>query len=104
MHESMSRFTVSLFALLIIATPGAAAAQTCFPVKSEVVSLGQENAEVYTGRSLDRAIAARTEMIEASGREVGNVTREDLECAPYPNLIGADEWRCAGRAVVCAAN
>jgi len=81
-----------------------AAARTCFPLQTEVVSLGENNARAYTDRSLQRAIAARKTSLEASGRSVGRVTRGELDCAPYPNILGADEWRCTGRARVCAAD
>jgi len=80
-----------------------AAARTCFPLQTEVVSLGENNARAYTDRSLQRAIAARKTSLEASGRSVGRVTRGELNCAPYPNILGADEWRCTGRARICAA-
>jgi hypothetical protein len=92
---------VAVIAAALAATP--AASQTCFPVSREVVSLGEANAQGYADRSLDRAIAARKASIRASGRDVGRITRAKLDCAPYPNVLGADEWRCTGRAQVCAA-
>ncbi len=85
-------------------TMNPAAARTCFPVSSEVVSLGEANARSYAGRSLERGIAARKASIQTSGMSVGKVMRGDLDCAPYPNLLGADEWRCTGRARVCTAD
>lgn len=96
-------FLAVLLAAVVFFTVNPAHAQTCFPVNSDVVSLGEANARAYAGQSLDRAIAARKTAIESSGSSVGKVARTDLDCAPYPNLIGADEWRCKGRARVCAA-
>lgn len=99
------RCNLALAALLAVAafiSVQSADAQTCFPVDSDVVSLGEANAQAYADKSLDRAIAARKTAIESSGSSVEKVMRTDLDCAPYPNLIGADEWRCKGRARVCA--
>lgn len=93
---------VSFAAMPMVAAITPAAAKTCFPVSSEVVSLGKDNARVYAGRRLDEAIAARQSSLEASGRNVSEVRGKELTCAPYPNLIGADEWQCAGSARVCA--
>ena len=93
---------VALAALLISNAP--AAAKTCFPVAAEVVSLGEANARAYTARALDREIRQRQSALEVTGASVGRVARSDLECAPYPNIIGADEWRCAGEARVCTAD
>jgi len=95
------RLSAVIAVLLISATP--ATAKTCFPVAAEVVSLGEANARAYTERALEREIAQRKGSLEASGTTVGRVTQKELDCAPYPNLIGADEWRCAGEARVCAA-
>jgi len=95
------RLSAVIAVLLISATP--ATAKTCFPVAAEVVSLGEANARAYTERALNREITQRKGSLEASGTTVGRVTQNELDCAPYPNLIGADEWRCAGEARVCAA-
>lgn len=95
------RLSLAIAALIIACAP--ASASTCFPVTAEVVSLGQANARTYTERALEREITQRKGSIEATGSTVGRITRRDLDCAPYPNLIGADEWRCAGEARVCAA-
>lgn len=100
----MLRCVTIVTALAAISVADTAAAQTCFPVTSDVVSLGQANARAYAERSLDRAIAARKSSIETSGKTLAKVTRNDLACAPFPNLLGADEWRCTGRARVCAAD
>jgi hypothetical protein len=101
----MPHVLLLIIAVLALAFAGeTAAARTCFPVETEVVSLGENNARAYTDRSLQRAIAARKTSLEASGRSVGRVTRAELDCAPYPNIIGADEWRCTGSARVCAAD
>lgn len=72
----------------------------CMPVKSEVVSLGEKAARFYSERSLGEEIAAETRRLEATGKAIGRVTKQ-MACAPFPNLIGADEWRCTGEAKVC---
>jgi len=77
---------------------------TCFPVSAEVVSLGEANARAYAARSLDRAVTARKTSVESSGRKVTKITRKDLLCAPYPNVLGADEWSCKGQARVCTTD
>lgn len=73
----------------------------CFPVKSEVVSLGEKAARYYADRSLAKAIDEQKGSAESSGVQIGRVVRSDLACAPFPNLIGADEWRCTGEAKLC---
>jgi hypothetical protein len=100
----MLRFLTIMAAFAVALAANSATARTCFPVNSEVVSLGESNARAYAARSLDRAIAARKTSIETSGRSIGRITRADLDCAPFPNLLGADEWRCTGSARVCAAD
>ena len=72
----------------------------CMPVKSEVVSLGEKAARFYSERSLGEEIEAEKQRLQASGKPVGRVTKK-MACAPFPNLIGADEWRCTGDARVC---
>lgn len=104
MPRCVSIVAVSFAAMLTVSAIAPAAAKTCFPVSSEVVSLGEDNARAYAGRRLDEAVAARQNSIEASGRSVSGVRGKELTCAPYPNLIGADEWQCAGSARVCAAD
>lgn len=103
----MLRFVCLLAASLTVAagafTSPPASAKTCFPVETEVVSLGEANARAYAKRSLDREIERRERSLETSGRGVGKVSRGEFDCAPYPNLLGADEWQCAGSARVCAA-
>jgi hypothetical protein len=84
-----------------LALPAAAQAVTCFPVTSEVVSLGENAAKAYAERSLDRGIEKEQDVIASRGEAVGRITREELNCAPFPNLLGADEWRCVGAAKVC---
>jgi len=101
------RVTTSLLvscAILAVTVPGAAPARTCFPVNADVVSLGEENARIYAAHSLDRAIAQQESALKISGRKLAKTEREALSCAPYPNLIGADEWRCTGSARVCATH
>jgi hypothetical protein len=73
----------------------------CFPVKSDVVSLGEVAARFYAQRSLDRSVDGERERVESTGAAVGRVVKKELSCKPYPNLIGANEWRCLGEARVC---
>ncbi|MFP4537210.1 MAG: hypothetical protein ACLFPA_02820 [Dichotomicrobium sp.] len=95
---------VSFATMLTVATITPGAAKTCFPVSSEVVSLGKDNARAYAGRRLEEAVAARQDSIVASGQRVSEVKSRELTCEPYANLIGADEWQCAGHARVCAGD
>jgi len=90
--------------LLLMPSHGAATARVCLPITSEVVSLGEGNARAYTQLSLERKIASGRTSLETSGRGSATVVDKRLECAPFPNILGADEWRCTGRARVCAAN
>jgi hypothetical protein len=78
----------------------AAAHAECTPLSSEVVSIGERAARFYTERSLSQAIEDERRRLSASGGTAGPVTR-NMECKPFPNLIGADEWRCIGHAKVC---
>jgi hypothetical protein len=82
-------------------TVGGAAHADCTPVKSEVVSLGQKAARWYSERSLTNAIDDEKRRLEATGIKLGAVTKS-MNCVPYPNLIGADEWRCVGDGKVCS--
>lgn len=72
----------------------------CTPLGSEVVSIGERAARFYSERSLNQAIEDEKRRLEASGMRPGAITR-DMNCKPFPNLIGADEWRCVGEAKVC---
>jgi hypothetical protein len=87
--------------LICAALPAASAQAGCLPVKAEVVSLGEKAARFYTERSLIKHIDEEKRAVESSGREIGRIVKGELACAPYPNLIGADEWRCTGEAKVC---
>ncbi len=91
-------FAAGLAALL--ATPAAA---DCRPLKSDVVSVGQDSARHYAERSLRKAIDAAKDSIVSSGAKVARVTKPVVTCKPFWNIIGADEWRCAGEAKVCTA-
>jgi len=73
----------------------------CFPVNSEVVSLGEQAARYYATRSLDQQIEDRRQVFSASGRSVGRIDRQALVCSPFLNILGADEWQCRGTAKVC---
>lgn len=104
MLRCMQFVAVPFAALLTVSAITPAAGKTCFPVSSEVVSLGKDSARAYAGRRLEEAVAAQQNSIEASGRSAGEVKDREMTCAPYPNLIGADEWQCAGSARVCAGD
>jgi len=98
----MQRRPILVLALIGLALPGGVAHAACFPVKSEVVSLGEKAARFYAERSLLKAIDEQKGSIESSGEPKIRITRSDLACKEYPNLIGADEWRCVGEAKVCS--
>ncbi len=78
------------------------ASASCFPVKTEIVSLGEISARAYAERSLDKGIEDQRLAIEASGAQIGQVTKPDVTCQRFPNILGADEWRCVGAARVCS--
>jgi hypothetical protein len=88
-------------ALLAALLYSGAAQADCTPVSSEVVSIGQKAARFYSERSLTSAIDGEKARIETMGAKLGPVS-QSMDCAPYPNLIGADEWRCVGKGKVCA--
>jgi hypothetical protein len=90
-------------AILSTISSEAAQARLCLPVSTEVVSLGEDGARAYAARSLDRAIAQQEAALKSSGRKLAKTRRDELSCAPFPNIIGADEWKCTGSARVCAA-
>jgi hypothetical protein len=92
---------VLLLALIGSAVPAGIARAGCFPVKSDVVSLGEKAARFYAERSLAKAIEEQKGSVESSGSQLGRITKAELSCQPFPNLIGADEWRCVGEAKVC---
>ena len=98
----MKRRSLLVLALIGLALPAGVAHAACFPVKSEVVSLGEKAARFYAERSLLKAIDEQKGSLESSGERQTRVTRSDLACKEYPNLIGADEWRCVGEAKVCS--
>lgn len=81
-----------------LATPAAA---DCRPLKSDVVAVGQNSTRGYAERSLQRAIDAEKDSITSSGLKIARVTKPIITCKRFPNLIGADEWRCLGEAKVC---
>ena len=92
---------VLVLALIGLVLPAGLARAGCFPVRSEVVSLGEKAARFYADRSLVKAIDEQKSSLESSGGQFGRVARSELNCKPFPNLIGADEWRCVGEAKVC---
>ena len=81
--------------------PGSALAARCFPAASDVVSLGQNTARSYAEASLDRSIAQQQQLLESLGEKVPGTVKKTLDCKPFPNVLGADEWRCVGSAKVC---
>jgi hypothetical protein len=90
---------VVLIGLLV--APGSAAAAQCLPADSDVVSLGEKAARAYGERSLNKHIAERSLAIESRGEKVSRIVKRSMDCKPFPNLLGADEWRCVGSARVC---
>ena len=92
---------VLVLALIGLALPAGTARAGCFPVRSEVVSLGEKAARFYAERSLTKAIDDQKGSMESSGSPLSRITKSQLNCQPFPNLIGADEWRCVGEAKVC---
>jgi hypothetical protein len=91
---------VSILALAAFFAFGPTAQAGCNPVKSDVVSVGQKAARFYSERSLQQAIASEKDRLETIGAALGPITKA-IDCQPYPNLIGADEWRCIGSGKVC---
>lgn len=73
----------------------------CMPVKSDVVSLGEAVTRSYATRRLEEEKTALQRSIEASGAKITRIGDSKVDCAPFPNLIGADEWRCIGGAKIC---
>jgi hypothetical protein len=92
---------VSILAAAAFLAFGNTAHAGCNPVKSDVVSVGEKAARFYSERSLQKAIADEKDRLVATGAALGPVTKT-MDCKPFPNLIGADEWRCVGAGKVCA--
>jgi hypothetical protein len=88
-------------AAAFVALGSAAAHAGCMPLSSDVVSLGEKAARFYSDRSLAAAISDERERLSQVGMPVGRITKA-IDCKPFPNLIGADEWRCVGQAKVCS--
>ncbi len=97
----MKRIVVFAIVAGGLAAPSGVANAGCFPVKSEVVSLGEKAARFYAERSLAKGIDDEKRTVESSGAQVARVTQGALNCKPFPNVLGADEWRCTGEAKVC---
>ncbi|WP_088343466.1 MULTISPECIES: hypothetical protein [Rhodomicrobium] len=97
----MKRIAVFCVAGLCMTAWASAAGATCMPVSSDIVSLGEQAARFYAQRSLDNGVEEQKKALEASGREVGKIDKRALDCKHFPNLLGADEWRCVGAAKVC---
>jgi hypothetical protein len=90
-----------LVSAALLAMPGSALAARCLPAESDVVSLGEKAARVYAERSLDTSIAQRQQLLETMGETAPGAINKNLDCKPFPNVLGADEWRCVGSAKVC---
>lgn len=95
---------ILLLALASLALAAGIAQANCFPVKSDIVSLGEKAARFYADRSLTNAIDDQKGAIESSGSPLGRIARAELSCQPFSNLIGADEWHCTGEAKVCTGD
>lgn len=90
----------AVFVSGFLSAAGAAAA--CTPIRADIVSLGEGPARAYAVRSMTRQIESEKDLIEATGKKVARVTEPVYDCKPFPNIIGADEWRCTASARVCA--
>jgi hypothetical protein len=82
-------------------TSGGAVHAACTPVASDVVSLGEKAARFYSERSLTAAVEAERQRLASAAMVSGRITRA-MTCQPFPNLLGADEWRCVGKGKVCS--
>ncbi len=76
--------SVLILALIGLALPAGIARAGCFPVKSEVVSLGEKAARFYAERSLAKAIEEQKGSVESSGSQLGNVTKSRAEMPALP--------------------
>jgi hypothetical protein len=90
-------------AVCAICAAAPANAVTCFPAASDVVSLGEATTRVYAERSLDKHVEEKKQLIATRGESVGQIRGRQMDCKPFPNLLGADEWQCIGKARVCAS-
>ena len=95
------RFLMSAATAASIAFGGGLAWADCVPLGSDSVSLGEKAARYYADNRLNAAIESERQRLETVGKVSGRVSKT-MNCAPYPNLIGADEWRCVGAAKVCS--
>ncbi len=80
----------------------AVASAVCFPVKTDIVSLGERSARSYAERSLNKHIEDQRRVLKSTGAAQSRVVKRELSCKPFPNVLGADEWRCIGQAKVCS--
>ena len=90
-------------AVCAICATATANAGTCFPAASDVVSLGEAAARAYAERSLDKHVEEKKQLITTRGESVGDIRGRQMDCKPFPNVLGADEWQCIGTARVCAS-
>jgi hypothetical protein len=95
------RYVMFAAVAAMLALGASAAHAECMPLKSDVVSLGEKAARFYSERSLKNAVEDEQRHMVATGLATGRVVKA-MDCKPYPNLIGADEWRCQGEATVCS--
>ena len=79
----------------------AMASAVCFPVKTDIVSLGEKSARFYAERRLSENIEDQKSVLKSAGSAQSRVVKRELSCKPFPNVLGADEWRCIGQAKVC---
>jgi len=96
--------TAAALCVCLLTAAAPAKAGICFPASSDVVSLGEAAARAYATRSLDAKIEETKQLIAARGETVGRIAGRQIDCEPYANILGADEWQCRGKARVCAAN
>jgi hypothetical protein len=101
MSQSAFPIAGALFVALVMLEPHPARA-ACMPLKADVVSLGEKPARYYAERSINAQIESEKETAGATGRTVTSVSEPVYDCKPFPNILGADEWRCTAVARVCA--
>lgn len=93
--------TFALAICLATLLTGPAWSLDCRPQSSDVVSIGKHAAHYYAKRALLRKIAAEKSSAIATNGKAVHVTKPVITCKPFPNLLGADEWECFGKAKVC---
>ena len=97
-----SLILMAAIALGAVSGVSPAYAAACFPAASDVVSLGEGPARAYAERSLEKHINEQKQLISSRGETFGRILGRKIDCKPFPNLLGANEWQCVGKAKVCA--